>query len=344
LIDGEAGRTAMNVAIVKLSSLGDVVHALPVAAALRARLPHGRVTWVAERREAALLWGNAAIDDVAIADTRGWRRWRGLKTGMRAALDMWMVFRQLRARRFDVALDLQGNIKSGLLTAATGAAIRIGFGARYCREPLNALFTNHRIEPPAAARHIVDQHLALLGALGIVAPSASFWLPSDPTAAEAMERFFAGHGLKAGDRVVALNPGAGKDAKRWPAARFAELARRLRAEVGATVLVVWGPKEVSRAQAIVEAARIAGAILAPPTDLHALLALLRRVRVMVAGDTGPLHLAAALGLACVGLYGPTDPVRNGPYGPGHRIVCGSGGSMQMLPVEPVLSAVAALLD
>jgi lipopolysaccharide heptosyltransferase I len=334
----------MNIAIVKLSSLGDVVHALPVAAALRARVPHGHVTWVVERREAVLLRGNPAIDEVAIADTRAWRRLRGFKTGTSAVLDIRTLFHQLRRSHFDVTLDLQGNIKSGLLTAATGASVRIGVVARHCREPLNALFTNRRVEPPAFARHIVDQHLALLGPLGIAAPSATFWLPSDPAADDVVERFFAGHGLKGSERVVALNPGAGRQAKRWPVARFAELARRLRAEVGATALVVWGPKEEGQAQAIVDAAGTASAILAPPTDLHALLALLRRARVMVAADTGPLHLAAALGTACVGLYGPTDPARNGPYGPGHRIVRGSGEAMQALSVGPVLGAVAKLLD
>jgi len=143
-----------------------------------------------------------------------------------------------------------------------------------------------------------------------------------------------------GAPVIALNPGAGRAAKRWPPARFAELARRLRADLGATALVLWGPAELGEAQAI---ARDSGALLAPPTDLPALLALLRRTRVLVAADTGPLHLAAALGVACVGLYGPTDPSRTGPYGPGHRVVRGRDGAMASVSVEPVLAAVAALL-
>jgi len=250
------------------------------------------------------------------------------------------LLRQLRHRGFDVTLDLQGNLKSGMLTAATGAAVRIGFAPRRCREPINALFTNRRVEPPAAARHVVEQHMALLRPLGVPPDGATFWLPRDGAADTAMDRALQGSGLEEGAPVVALNPGAGRAAKRWPPERFAELARRLRGDTRAAVLVLWGPAELDHARVI---ARESGAMLAPPTDLPGLLALLRRTWVMVAGDTGPLHLAAALGVACVGLYGPTDPARTGPYGSGHRVVRDAGGAMASLPVEPVLSAVADLL-
>ena len=187
----------------------------------------------------------------------------------------------------------------------------------------------------------MEQQLALLGPLGVAPAQATFWLPRDHAAEAAIERALRDYGLQAGEAVVALNPGAGREAKRWPPPRFAELARRLRAHTGATVLILWGPAELDRAQAI---ARDSGALLAPPTDLPALLALLRRTRVMVAGDTGPLHLAAALDVACVGLYGPTDPARNGPYGGGHRVVRGGDGAMTSVSVEPVFSAVVELLD
>jgi len=324
----------MNVAIVKLSSVGDVVHALPVAAALRTRFPHGRVTWVVERREATLVEGNPDLDDVVRVDTRNWRRLREL-TSLRDALG------RLRRARFDVAVDLQGNVKSGLLTAATGARVRIGFAALRCREPANALFTNRRVEPPPSARHVVDQLLSLLAPLGGPTGPPMFWLPSPPAAEAAAEAFFVGHGLKAADRVVVLNPGAGRPDKRWPLARFIELARRLRLAVGATVVVAWGPSEREQAHAIAEGA---GALLAPPTSLDGLLALLRRVSVVVASDTGPLHMAAAVGVPCVGLYGPTDPSRNGPYGPGHRILHAPDRTMGALTADPVVSAVVELLD
>jgi lipopolysaccharide heptosyltransferase I len=325
----------MNVAIVKLSSVGDVVHALPVAAALRSRFPHGRVSWVVERREAALLQGNPDLDDVIRVDTRRWRR-------LQALTSMGGVIARLSRSRYDVAVDLQGNVKSGVLTAVTGAPLRIGLTAFSCREPLNALFTNRRVQPPASARHIVDQLLSLLAPLGGPAGSPMFRLPSEPAAEAAAGAFLTGHGLTEEDRIVVLNPGAGRADKRWPVARFGELARRLHLEVGATVIVAWGPSEMDQARSITAAAP--AALLAPPTNLEGLVALLRRVRVMVAADTGPLHLAAALGARCVGLYGPTDPARNGPYGRGHRILHGPDRTMGSLTTDPVVGAVAELLD
>ena len=329
----------MNVAIVKLSSLGDVVHALPVAASLRACFPRAHLTWVVEQREAALLRGHPALDEVAIADTRGWRRRHGMRAGAEVVRAFRDLVRQFRGRGFTATLDLQGNVKSGLLTAATGAPVRIGFAAGHCREPLNTLFTNRRVVPPAAARHIVEQQLSLLRPLGVMESQATFWLPRQSTAEMAVTRALSG--LEDGAPLVTLNPGAGRAVKRWPAARFAELARRLRADTGAAVCVLWGPAELDQARTIVDYAP--GALLAPPTDLHALLALLRRTRVMVAGDTGPLHLAAALGVACVGLYGPTDPARTGPYGSGHRVVRGADGAMTSVSVKSVLTAISDAL-
>lgn len=334
----------MNVAIVKLSSLGDVVHALPVAAALRARLPEARLTWLVERREAGLLRGHPALDEVLPVDTRGWRQvrdWAGLRAVARA---VGAVLGRLRDGRLDVAIDLQGNLKSGVLTAATRAPLRVGFSARRCREPLNALFTNRRVTPPASARHIVEQQLALLAPLGIHEPEPTFALPIDAAAESAVADFFAAAGLKARERLVVVNPGAGRTAKQWPVAHFAALARRLAGEAGATVLVVWGPSERERAEGIVAGARPATAVLAPATDLAALTAILRRASVVVGSDTGPLHLAAALGVPCVGLYGPTDPARNGPYGAGHRALRSADARMSSLAPDGVLSAVGALLE
>lgn len=332
----------MNVALVKLSSLGDVVHALPVAAALRAAKPEARLTWIVERREAALLRGNPALDAILPVDTRGWRRARGPRALAAVAGALTALRRYLRSARFDAALDLQGLIKSGVLTAATGAPLRIGFAAAHCREPLSALFTNRRVAPPPAARHVVDRYLALLHPLGIRDAPAEFHVPTDAAAEARVEAFFAAAGLKARDRVVVLNPGAGRGDKRWPVAGFRALAARLADEAGAHVLALWGPQELPWAREIVAGAR--RAVLAPPTDLGELIAVLRRASVVVGGDTGPLHLAAALGAPCVGLYGPTAAERNGPYGRGHRALQSADGRTASLGVEAVFGAVRDLLD
>jgi heptosyltransferase I len=308
------------IALVKLSSLGDVVHALPVAATLRAARPAARLAWIVERREALVLQGHPALDEVIVVDTRAWRRARRPAAVQGALAQVLAVRRRLAAARFDVALDLQGLIKSGAIAAATRAPLRVGFDRRWGREPLGALFTNRHVTPPVSARHVVEQYLALLAPLGIAERRLEFRLPAVAAAEARVDEWLATAGLKPQRRLVVLNPGAGRADKRWPVEHFATLAARLAHDAGAHVVVAWGPGEEGEARAIVSGASSAGAraLLAPPTDLHALIALLRRASVMVAADTGPLHLAAAVGTPCVGLYGPTAAARNGPYGAGHR--------------------------
>ncbi len=332
------------VALVKLSSLGDVVHALPVAEALTAAFPRARLAWLVERREAALLRDHPALDEVIDVDTRAWRSARTPGQALAVARGLAGLRRRLRAGAFDVAIDLQGLVKSGAVTAATGAPRRIGFAAGWSRERLNALFTNERVSPPAEARHVVDQYLALLAPLGVraVPGSARFRLATRAAAESRIDDFLVGVGLKPRHRLVVLNPGAGRADKRWPVARFRALAERLCHEAGAQVLVLWGPSEREAARAIAEIPPPRPA-LAPPTDLDELLSVARRASVVVAGDTGPLHLAAAVGTPCVGLYGPTSGARNGPYGAGHTTLEAPDGTMASIDVPRVLDAVVDLL-
>ena len=334
---------APRVALVKLSAIGDVVHALPVATALRARHAGARLTWIVERREAAVLRGHPAHDEVVEVDTRGWRRARGPTAARAAVAEKRALRARLRAGRFDVAVDLQGLLKSGVITGATGAPLRLGFATRRLREPVSALFTNRRVMPPPRARHVVEQYLALLEPLGVTDPKVEFALPWSAGAEARVDALFAAADLRPRQRVVVLNPGAGRPRKRWPAERFAELAARLAREAYARVLVVWGPGERDVAAAIAGEGRARRVTLAPPTDLDELIAVLRRASVVVAADTGPLHLAAALGTPCVGLYGPTAVARNGPYGAGHRSLQGGDGTVAGISVAAALTAVQEVL-
>jgi lipopolysaccharide heptosyltransferase I len=330
----------MRVAVVKLSALGDVVHAMPVAAAVRAGVPGARITWLVEARYAPILREHPALDDVIAIDTRRWRRARRPTDLARVLGEMAGLRHRLAAGQFDVALDLQGLVKSGVLTRATGAAVRAGFVASRCRERANALFTNRRIAPPPAARHVVDQNLSLLDAIGVpYLPQREFQVPHDVAADTAIEAFLAASGTKPGDRVVVINPGAARPEKRWPTERFAAVTRELLTGSHARVIVLWGPEEADTARAI---ARV-GATLAPATDLPAMVALLRRASVVLSGDTGPLHVAAALGIRCVGLFGPTSAARNGPYGAGHRTLQAPDGAMTSLTVPAVVAAIAEVL-
>jgi len=332
---------APRIALVKLSSLGDVVHALPLAATLRAARPHARLTWIVERREAAILREHPALEDVIVADTRGWRRARSVGALAAALRGVRELRRRLAAARFDVAIDAQGLMKSGLLVAATRAPVRVGFARAILRESLSALFTTTHVTPPPEAVHVVDQYLALLGALGITDRRHEFRLPSSSSAEARVDEWLAAAGIKPRRRLVILNPGAGRADKRWPTGHFATLAHRLVYDGGAHVVIIWGPGEDDLARDIASAGASSGpgVTLAPPTDLDMLLALLRRASVLVAGDTGPLHLAAALGTTCVGLYGPTSAARNGPYGDAHRTLTSPDRTMASLTPAAVLPLV-----
>ncbi|HWN55487.1 MAG TPA: lipopolysaccharide heptosyltransferase I [Methylomirabilota bacterium] len=331
--------------MVKLSSLGDVIHALPVARALRRALPEAELTWIVEAREYAILRDHPDLDTVVPVDTRLWRRLIRRPAGMRQVWDKVGRLRtRIRRARFDVAIDLQGLLKSGLLTAYTGAPVRIGFSASRCRERGNALFTNRRVTPPPEAAHIVEQYLALLGPLGITPGAPDFHVPVPAESAGRIDDFLAKEGVKPGDRLVVINPGAGRPEKQWPVSHFRTLAERLITEAGARVLLAWGPDEAHMARQIGLGLPGGSALMAPPTDLGELTALLARARLMIANDTGPLHLAAALGTPALGLFGPTRAVRNGPFGPRCRGLESSDGTMAGLLPARAFEAAREMLE
>ena len=333
---------APRICLVKLSALGDVIHALPVARALRRARPGAHITWVAESREAALLRDHPDVDRVLAVDTRRWRQARRPDSAAHALRECRAALRALRQGGFDAALDVQGLMKSALFVRATRAPLRVGFTAARCREPLAALATTTRVRPPAAARHVVEQNLALLGPLGVHGPAAEFHVPARAAAAARVDAFLRERGLAAaGPGLVAIVPGAGRAEKRWPVERFRALAHALATGPGAGVVAVWGPGEETLARGIVS--ERPGAVLAPPTDLDELGELLRRCRLVIAGDTGPLHLAAALGTTCLGLFGPTRGERNGPYGARHRVVQSPDATMSGIAEETVLRAARELL-
>jgi len=334
----------LRIAIVKLSSLGDVIHAFPLASTLRRAYPTAHLTWIVEAREYAVLRDHPDLDQVLPVDTRLWRRLIRRPAGVRVVWNkLRRVHARIRASRFDVALDAQGLIKSGLLTAYTGAPVRIGFSPGWCGEWPNALFTNRHVSPPPEAVHVVEQYLALLKPLGVSETDPEFRIGSRPEAERRMEEFLGEQGIKRHDTLVALNPGASRENKRWPLAHMRELADRLGAEPGVRVLLLWGPDEIHMARQIRDGLSVK-AILAPPTDLDELAALLRRADLLVANDTGPLHLAAALGTPCLGLYGPTPARRNRPYGPKCRGLQSPDGTMEGLAPSVAIETALALLD
>jgi heptosyltransferase I len=336
---------APRIAFVKLSSLGDVVHALPAAHALRVWWPRAELTWIVERREQAILLGNPDLDHVVPVDTRLWRReFRRLAGAGAVAVKVRGLIRRLRRGRFDLAIDLQGLWKSGAITGLTRAPVRVGLAAAHCRERANAWFTNRRVAPSDSA-HVVDRYLALVASLGVDLASVGppvFAIPRDRAAERTVTQWLEDEGVKPATPLVVLNPGSGGDGKRWAVEAFRRLGEELAVRLDARVAIAWGPGEEPLARAIAHGMRT-GASVPPPTTILEMVALFRRATLVVGSDTGPVHVAAVLGVPTVGLYGPTSARRNGPYGARAAGVQSPTGRMNGISVEAALAVAQGLL-
>lgn len=292
--------------VLRLSALGDVIHTIPAVLALR---ESAEITWVVEAPYAELVEIVGGVKTIPVRMKR-WIR------------DPRVAFEAIgRTRSVEASIDFQGLIKSAFLGWLSGARKRYGFGRDAIREKPALLFTNHRVEVDTT-KHVVDQNLELAAGTRLNArPARGHWqrFPLDVPGYE--------------DAIVLL-PGAGKASKLWPADRFRELARR----IGPKALAVWGPGEREQAEAT-------GARVAPATNLRELAGILRTAEVVIGGDTGPLHLADAFGTKVVGLYGPTDPRRNGPYHQPARVIdrFQTTKSMESISVEEVMKTLERVL-
>jgi lipopolysaccharide heptosyltransferase I len=285
--------------IVRIGSLGDIVHALPAAAALRRAHPEARIDWLVEARHRAILDLVPVIDKAIELTARGLRGW------IHAA-------RALRARRYDVAIDFQGLMKSAVLARASGARRVLGFSVWHLRERGARPFYSEAAAPeggPDESLHVIRKNLALLRPLGIETDRIEF--PLERRESPALDAVRATLG---GAPFALVNPGAAWPNKRWPVDRFGRLSAALRDRRGLAPIVLWGPGEEALARAVVDASSGAARV-APQTTIADLVELSRAAALMVSGDTGPVHIAAAVGTAIVGLYGPTNPLRNGPWSP-----------------------------
>lgn len=309
-IDDDGSR--LRILIVRLSAIGDIVHALPVLGALRAARPNAHIGWLVEGLSAPLLDGHPHLDELFVFQKKWRKAWHGglLSTEARALMN------QVKARRWDVAIDLQGLARSGLLAWISGAAARIGYGDHDARE-LNWLFNNRRVKPPATARHVVQRNLALLRAMGIDAPADTKPLIAirDDEKAAMRARLVGECDAAPSDRFVALNPGAGWASKRWPPERFARVGVDIARRTGLRPLVLWGPGEEQLRDAVVVGLRAARMhpIAAPPTRIRELATLISLCELFVGGDTGPTHIAGALGVPTVSVFGASDGARNRPW-------------------------------
>jgi heptosyltransferase-1 len=300
--------------IVRLSAMGDVIHTLPAAQALREAFPNAMIGWLIEERWAELLCAPGTprrgprstqrplADWVHTVDLRGWGK--SLFT-VSTTEQIARVWNDVRSVRYDVAIDLQGAIRSALLARWSGA--RVVYGAAEARESPASLWYTRPVIVRGA--HVIEQNLSVAEAAAqrALAP-LSVELPRHRESEEYISRRLKD---EATGEFAILNPGAGWGAKRWPAERYSRVACALGAS-GVPSIVNYGPGEEDLAREVERASE--GTATAVKTSISQLIALTRRANMFLGGDTGPLHLAAALHVPVVAIFGPTDPARNGPYG------------------------------
>jgi heptosyltransferase I len=349
------------VLVVRLGAMGDIIHTLPAVAQLRRAFPESEIGWLVEERWSELLFSRTTprsghrtptrplVEFVHTVNTKAWRR---SLLGSHTRQQIRTVLQQVRRQRYDIAIDFQGAIKSAILARLSNAATVVGM--EHPREKPARFLYKRRVL--TAGTHVVEQYRSVAHVIGSFASAAASGdqsteelLPRDPEAETAVEMKLA----KLGRRFALINPGAGWGAKQWPADRYGMVAREL-ARLGLAPLINVGPGEEELAEAVEASSE--GLAHRLHCSIAELIALMRRATIFIGGDTGPLHLAAALGIPVVALFGPTDPARNGPYATksivlrspasetslSHTSVPDAG--LQQITADQVIAAVRRLIE
>jgi len=299
--------------VVRLGAMGDIIHTLPAVSALRSAFPELRMGWIVEERWAELLCAtntspsgprNPSRPLVNVLHTVDTKRWRKSLLAIETWRQISAVLREVRSEKYDIAIDFQGALKSAAIARSAGAGTV--FGMEHPRETPARIFYKHRVATKGA--HVIEQYHSIAEAVaGKPLPTPEVEFPRNEEAeASIVEKL-----KSSGKDFVLITPGAGWAAKQWPAERYGELAATLSKD-GLAVLVNFGPGEEPLAIGVQSAS--GGAAQPISCSIGELITLTRRARLFIGGDTGPLHLAAALRTPLVAIFGPTDPARNGPYG------------------------------
>ncbi len=305
--------------IVKLSSIGDVVHSLPALKALRDTFPKAYIAWVVEEKSKDIVIGNPYLDEVIIFEKERWKRELFKTKSMRESVREIAGFaRMLREKKFDIALDLQGLLRSGLIAFFSGAKWRVGY--KDSRE-FSHLFYNIKVPRDKNIVHAVDSYLQLAKYLGAETESVSFPLWVAPEDRSFAENFLRENGWNGKDVLVGLNPGASIPHKRWDKDNFAQLGNSLAKCLGVKV-VLFGAKsdevlvnEIARKMSGTHPIDASG-----KTSIKQLAAMVEKCALFIGNDTGPMHIAVAIGTPVIALFGPDNPHRTGPYGMKNKIL------------------------
>ncbi len=310
----------------KPSSLGDVVHTLPLAHAIKRCFPSCYIGWIVQEPFRAILESDPAVDEIipiSIPSTS--EPTAGIWSVVRATGATLSTLRSLRRRfkdrPYDIVLDLHASFRSGLLGLANLNGLRIGFADA---KELNTFFQHRKIDPGSEAAHAVDKNMAFAQYLSCVPDTADFKIISSRAAGQCVNAFLAEAGISQGSRMVYANPAARWATKYWNTKAWAELADLLIERTGASVIFAGGPDDLPYIQQITAKMKQIALVAAGKLNLAEAVALMELCSVYVGVDSGPMHIAAFAGIPVVALFGPTDPAKVGPYGTGHKVIQKNG--------------------
>lgn len=300
--------------IIRLSAIGDVVHVLPALRLLRSHFPEARISWLVEDKASDILTGHPDIDDVIVFPRKKWQATilKITKT-INTLSEILSFYKRLRGEHYDLTIDFQGNLKSGIMNLITVSEKKVGFGKGYCRE-LNYLTTQYQAFPPKKKMHRIDKNLFLLKELGLDNGFQRPKLPVFELDKKYISKFIT-NDINPSLPIIIIHPGTSKfgSYKQWPPLNYALLADMILDTYEVNVIFTWGPYEFGIVKEIVKEMKHKALPACETRSIKQLIELIKRATLFIGGDTGPLHIASILDIPVVGIYGPKDPAIYGPY-------------------------------
>ncbi|MFC1488657.1 lipopolysaccharide heptosyltransferase II [Thermodesulfobacteriota bacterium] len=346
----------MNILIVKLSAIGDVIHTLPALNAIRKHYPRAHITWLVEEDAYPLLEGHAALDRILVSKRKRWLKNPRNLSLINSIKEAYQFIKELRDAEYDLIIDFQALLKSGVLIGLSKGKKKIGFDKGMEHMEHSYLFLNERVPSVNMNNHAILRSMMLLKSLGIHSNEIVYNLPISDQDRMRAEDLMEQHGVKESRPLVAINPLAKWNTKLWNNRKFGRLADILIERYGAGVVFTGSREDRKTIQEIIDGMELKAANFAGKTGLKILAALYEKADFLISTDTGPMHLAAAVNTPVVALFGPTAPWRTGPFGPGHRIIqagldcspcfkrkCETTDCMKEISVEKVLKSALKII-
>lgn len=309
--------TPENILLIRLSSIGDVLHCTPVAQALREYYPKAKISWIVGEKSQDILHGNPYLDKIIVWQREQWEKELRKGAWLKSLENFRFLKQQLKIDQYDLTIDMQGLLLTGLIGWCSGAPMRIGFAKAREGSPL---FYTHKVHAAQTRKQVVKHYLQLLGPLAIKNYDMQMVMPIAREHHEFAEGVFARYDIAGDQKVVVLNPSTSWTTKCWPAVYFSKLANLLQDKANAEIIILGGPGDIPLVEKIVSGISRPVINLAGRTSLKELAAVVQKSHLFIGGDTGPLHIAAAVGTPTISLFGPTDPRIYAPLGKKHMAI------------------------